>query len=160
MRCKVTFLFYKVTLPATPFSHGEQYLFFYGKLFRRASSPIKTGEPYFSVQFHLYFNSNSNLSNCQIVMKSSFSVSRSFTSFRMTCEEIDDKFSTQNSHKFHVETQINNNKNSLFRSFDRPFLKGRASRRRRRSPPQRRNSLTDKLLFEIRQLHSEVQKRG
>ncbi|MBR3966711.1 MAG: hypothetical protein IKJ91_06530, partial [Clostridia bacterium] len=49
--------------------------------------------------------------------------------------------------KFHVETQINNNKNSLFQSFDRPFLKGRASRRRRRSPPQRRNSLTDKLLF-------------
>ncbi|MBR3965988.1 MAG: hypothetical protein IKJ91_02825, partial [Clostridia bacterium] len=48
-----------------------------------------------------------------------------------------------------VETQINNNKNSLFQSFDRPFLKGRASRRRRRSPPQRRNSLTDKLLFNI-----------
>ncbi|MBR3966178.1 MAG: hypothetical protein IKJ91_03795, partial [Clostridia bacterium] len=47
----------------------------------------------------------------------------------------------------HVETQINDNKNSLFQSFDRPFLKGRASRRRRRSPPQRRNSLTDKLLF-------------
>ena len=37
---------------------------------------------------------NSNLANSQIVMKSSFSVSRSFTSFRMTCEEIDDKFST------------------------------------------------------------------
>ena len=42
----------------------------------------------------LFLTVNSNLSNCQIAVKSFFSVSRSFATLRMTCEEIDDKFST------------------------------------------------------------------